>query len=128
MKVDAQIEEDCRQTISYLKGYNSYLKLYCKKQSNQKRTVNTVSTTRRTTLRWVLSNIKELLFIKLSDFVFVPPALLKSNLNKAKYSFYEKLSRVFCIAGSQWSEIRPPTPAVLLTIHFSAVMKPSGIW
>ena len=65
VKVDAQIEEDCRQTISYLKGY-SYLKLYCKKQSNQKPTANIVSTTRRTTLCWVRGNIKELLFIKLT--------------------------------------------------------------
>ena len=43
VKVDTEIEEDCRQTISYLKGY-SYLRLYCKKQSNQKLTANTVST------------------------------------------------------------------------------------
>ena len=43
VKVDAQIEEDSRQTIYYLKGY-SYLKLYFKKQSNQKPTANTVST------------------------------------------------------------------------------------
>ena len=42
-KLDAQIDEDCRQTISYLKAY-SYLKLYCKKQSNQKLTANTVGT------------------------------------------------------------------------------------
>ena len=42
-KLDAQIEEDCRQTISYLKGY-SYLKLYCRKQSNQKLKANTVGT------------------------------------------------------------------------------------
>ena len=46
VKVDAHIEVKCRQTISYLKGY-SYLKLYCKKQSNQKPTANIVSTTRR---------------------------------------------------------------------------------
>ena len=35
-KLDAQIEE-------YLKGY-SYLKLYCKKHSNQKLSANTVGT------------------------------------------------------------------------------------
>ena len=41
VKVDTQMEEDCRQTISYLREY-SCPKLYCKKLSNQKRTVNTV--------------------------------------------------------------------------------------
>ena len=34
MKVDAQIEEECRRTISYLK-WLSFPKLYCKKLSNQ---------------------------------------------------------------------------------------------
>ena len=62
MKVDAQIEEDYRQTIYYLKGY-SYLKFYCQKQSNQKPTANTVSTLRRTTLSWVRGDIKELLSV-----------------------------------------------------------------
>ena len=63
MKVDAQIEEDSRQTIYYLKGY-SYLKFYCQKQqSNQKPTANTVSTLRRTTLSWVRGDIKELLSV-----------------------------------------------------------------
>ena len=65
VKVDARIDEDCLQTISYLKGY-SCLKLYCRKLSNQKRTANTVSTLRRTILSWVRGDIKELLFIKLT--------------------------------------------------------------
>ena len=58
VKVDAQIEEKCRRTISYLKGY-SYPKLYYKKLSNQKPTTNTVSTTRKTTLCWMRAEIKE---------------------------------------------------------------------
>ena len=41
VKIDAQIEEECPRTISYLQGY-SYLKLYCKKLSNQKPTSNKV--------------------------------------------------------------------------------------
>ena len=41
VKADAQIEEECLPTIFYLQGY-SYLKLYCKKLSNQKPTSNTV--------------------------------------------------------------------------------------
>ena len=68
LKVTARIEVECRQNISYrkeLKGH-SYLKLYCKKQSNQKPTATIVSTTRRTTLCWVRGNINELLFIKLT--------------------------------------------------------------
>ena len=36
-KVDAHIMEECRWTISYVKGY-SYSKLYCKNLSNQKPT------------------------------------------------------------------------------------------
>ena len=49
VKVDAQILDICRRTIPYLKGY-SYPKLHCKKLSNQEPMVNTVGTTRRTTL------------------------------------------------------------------------------
>ena len=106
---------------SYLKGC-SHLKLYCKKQSNQKPTVNIVSSTRRTTLRWgytvILKNFSS------SNLSCICPFLLETNLNnKTKYSVYEKLSRVFSVAGSSFGrEIRPPTP-VLLTIHFSAAMK-----
>ena len=88
VKVDTRIEVECRQTISYLKGY-SYLKLYCKKQSNQKPTANTVSTTRRTTLCWVLSNIKELLFIKLTLYLsplFWKQILTKQNIASTKNS------------------------------------------
>ena len=44
-KPNAQLVEECRRTISYLKGY-CYPKLYGKKLSNQKPTANTVSTTR----------------------------------------------------------------------------------
>ena len=32
------------------------------------------------------------------------PSLLETNLNKAKYSIYEKLSRVFSVAGSRFEE------------------------
>ena len=88
VKVDTRIEVECRQTISYLKGY-SYLKLYCKKQSNQKPTANIVSTTRRTTLCWVLGNIKELLFIKLTLYLsplFWKQILTKQNIASTNYS------------------------------------------
>ena len=37
LKVDAQIGEECRRTISYLQRY-SCPKLYCEKQSDQKPT------------------------------------------------------------------------------------------
>ena len=43
VKTDAQIREECRRTISYLQGY-SCPKLYCKKLTNQKPTVNAVPT------------------------------------------------------------------------------------
>ena len=51
--------------------------------SYQKPRANTVSTTRRKTLCRVRSDIKELLFIKLTYFVFVP-LLLKQILTKQK--------------------------------------------
>ena len=44
-KANTQLVEECRRTISYLKGY-CYPKLYRKKLSNQNPTANTVSTTR----------------------------------------------------------------------------------
>ena len=84
VKDDTRIDVECRQTICYLKGY-SYLKLYCKKQSNQKPTANIVSTTRRTTLCWVRGNIKELLFMKLTLYLsplFWKQILTKQNMEK----------------------------------------------
>ena len=66
VNVEALLVEECRRTISYLKGY-SYPKLYCKKLSNQKPTANTVSfLTRKTTLYCMRAKSKELLFIKLT--------------------------------------------------------------
>ena len=44
-KPNAQLVEECRRTISYLKGYRCP-KRYGKKLSNQKPTANTVSTIR----------------------------------------------------------------------------------
>ena len=84
VKVDARIEVECRQTISYLKGYS-----YLKKQSNQKLTANIVSTIRRTTLCWVRGNIKELLFIKLTLYLsplFWKQILTKQNIASTKNS------------------------------------------
>ena len=58
-------------------GY-SYLKLYCKKLSNQKATANTVSTTRKTTLRhFTRGEIKVLPFIK--DAVHLPFSFQKEK-------------------------------------------------
>ena len=62
VKVDAQIEEECRRTTSYLQGY-SCPKLHCKKLS-------TIRNTRRTTQCWMRGRLKELLFIKVT--VFLP--------------------------------------------------------
>ena len=73
MKVDAQIEEKCRRTISYLQGY-SCPKLYIsfKKLSNQKRSANIFRNIRRTTLCWMRGKIEELLFIKVNVMGFGP--------------------------------------------------------
>ena len=65
-----------------------YLKLYCKKQSNQKLTEFAV----------ILKNFYS------SNLLCICPSLLETNLNKAKYNFYEKLSRVFSVADSRFEE------------------------
>ena len=71
--------------------------------SDQKPKANTVGTTRRTTSCWVRSDIKELLFIKLTYFEFVP-LLSKQILTKQKKGIYEKISRVFTVVGSRFEE------------------------
>ena len=88
-------KQGTQNSIFYPKGY-SYLKLYCKKQGNQKPTVNVVSTARRTTLCWVRSNIKNFYSSNLSC---ISPSLLETNLNKAKYNVYKKLSRSHALAN-----------------------------
>ena len=76
--VKAQVEEECQQTIFYLKGY-SYPKFYYNKMNtNQKPTANTVSSTKRTTLGWMRGEIKKLLFIKVTVYL---PFLFEKNLN-----------------------------------------------
>ena len=100
VKVDALIDEGCLQTISYLKRY-SCLKLHCKKLSNQKLTANTVSTLRRTILSECVVILKNLYSLNL---LCICPSLLETNLNKVKYSLYEKLSRVFRVGGSRFEE------------------------
>ena len=73
-----QVEEECRQTIFYLKGY-SYPKLYYNKMNiNQKPTANTVSSTKRKTLRWMRGEIYKLMFIKVIVYL---PFLFEKNLN-----------------------------------------------
>ena len=83
------IEEECRRTISCLKGY-SYLKLYHNKLSNQKPTANAVSwsITRRTTLCWVRSHTKRNFYS--SNLLCIYPSLFEKNLNRAKYTIYER--------------------------------------
>ena len=85
MIVDAQIEEKCRRTISYLQGYSCpklYTAVYInyKKLSNQKPSANTFRNIRRITLRWMRGKIEELLFIKVT--VFLPLSFRKKNSAK----------------------------------------------
>ena len=91
MKVDVQIEENCPRTISW----ESILaqNFSCKKLSNQKPTATTVRNARRTTLRWMRGEIKELPFIKLTLYL----SLSFRNLS------LDKLSRVFRVAGFHFS-------------------------
>ena len=104
MKVDAQIEEECRRTISFLRG-SSYPKIYCKKLSNQK-----------PTRRIQLALQEEFLFIK-GYFEFV--LFFQKNLSKAKYS----LSHQFLAPKVPVLRRNKAPTSVLIVIHFSAVMK-----
>ena len=115
-KADAQIEEECRRTTSYLQGY-SCPRLFCKKLSNEKPTARN---TRRTTLCWMRNKIKELPFIKL----FICSSLLETNLNKAKYSISEKLSTVFSVAGLRLEEKQSHQLQYFLTSIFQLHWKP----
>ena len=125
MKFDAQIEENCRRTISYLQGYHVLPK---------------ASVARN----WVIRNLRRIQFamqeelsttyaecgqdertsIYQSYCVF---ALLfsKKNLNQARYSIYGNLLPVFStgVGFPSSGEIKPPTP-VLQPIHFSCKENP----
>ena len=121
MNVYAQIEEECRQNFSCLKGY-SYLKLFCKKMSYQKPRANTVSTARRKTLCRVRSDIKELLFIKLTYFVFVP-LLSKQILTKQKKASTKNSQGFLPSQVPVLKRNKATNSNTLLIIHFSAAMK-----
>ena len=58
-----------------------------------------------------------------SNLLCICLSLFKTNLNKAKYNIYEKLSTVFK-RRMFWGQIKLPTP-VLLNIHFQLHWKPS---
>ena len=58
-----------------------------------------------------------------SSLLCICSSLFETNLKKAKYGIYEKLSRVFSVSGSRFEEkCKPPTP-VVLTHHFSAAIR-----
>ena len=92
VKVDAQIGEECRRTISYLQGY-SCPELYCKKQSYQKPTANTVRNTRTELLYAECgATLKNFYLSKLLCFC---SSLFEKNRNNAKYSIYRNRRPVF---------------------------------
>ena len=92
VKVDAQIGDECRRTISYLQGY-SCPKLYCKKQSYQKPTANTVRNTRTELLYAECgATLKNFYLSKLLCFC---SSLFEKNRNNAKYSIYRNRLPVF---------------------------------
>ena len=49
--------------------------------------------------------------------------VFETHLNKATYIIYEKLSRVFNVAGFRFEEKIKPSIPVLLTVYFSAALK-----
>ena len=101
VKVDARMEGNCRRTISYLLKGILAQSFSCKKLNNRKRTANTVRNTRRTTLCWMRGKIMNFYF---SSLLCICPSLFENYLNKANYIIYEKLSRVFSVAGFRFEE------------------------
>ena len=92
VKVDAQKGDECRRTISYLQGY-SCPELYCKKQSYQKPTANTVRNTRTELLYAECgATLKNFYLSKLLCFC---SSLFEKNRNNAKYSIYRNRLPVF---------------------------------
>ena len=122
MKVDAQIEINCRRTISYLQGY-SCPKLQLK-ETGKSETYGEYSTQcKKNNFILNAGKMNEHLFIKVT--VYFP------------FSFGKKISTTQDIACTEisyqfltpkvplliWGEIKPPTP-VLQSIHFQLQRKP----
>ena len=122
MKVDAQIEENCRRTISYLQGY-SCPKLQLKETGKSETYGEYSSQCKKNNFILNAGKMNEHLFIKVT--VYFP------------FSFGKKISTTQDIACTEisyqfltpkvplliWGEIKPPTP-VLQSIHFQLQRKP----
>ena len=122
MKVDAQIEINCRRTISYLQGY-SCPKLQLKETGKSETYGEYSSQCKKNNFILNAGKMNEHLFIKVT--VYFP------------FSFGKKISTTQDIACTEisdqfltpkvplliWGEIKPPTP-VLQSIHFQLQRKP----
>ena len=92
VKVDAQIEEECRRTLSYLQGYSCPKPLLQETEysSQHKKSVLNAGQTERTSI-----------YQSCCLFAFL---FLKRHLNKAKYSIYRNRLPVFGTEGSGLEE------------------------
>ena len=102
VKVDAQIEENCRPTIRYPQA-----RVFLPKASVAR--------------NWVIRNLRRIQFaiqeeqlyaehgarlknFHSSNLLCILPSLFETYLNKAKYSVYEKHLKVFSVAGFRCEE------------------------
>ena len=120
MKVDAQIEKNCRWTISYLQGILAQ-SFSCKTLSNQKRTANTVRNTRRATLCRMWARLRTSIYQGYCVFVplFSKPILTRQNIASTKISQGFLASQVSHLRRNKATN----SGRVLLNINFSAALK-----
>ena len=94
MKLDAQIEEECRQTISYLQGYSCPDALLQETEYSSQYKKNDLMLNAGQTERTSV-------YQSYCVFAFL---FLKKKLNKAKYSIYRNRLPVFSTEGSRLEE------------------------
>ena len=91
MKIDAQMEGECRRIISYLQGYSCH-KPYCNKLSNHKPTAHTIRSTRRTIYTECGVRLKNLHWSNLLNSLY----LFLSFQNR---SYLSKITKLFTFFG-----------------------------
>ena len=100
MKVDTQIGESYRRTISYLQGY-SCPKLQLQETELSETYAEYSSQYKKNNFKLNAGKMKDYLFIKVTMYLAFS---FRKNLNKAVYGIYEKLLPVFSNEGTRLEE------------------------
>ena len=101
VKVDAQTKENCRQAISHVQG-SCCPKLQLQ-ETGLSKTYGEYSLQRKKN-NFMLNAGQDKKNFHSSNLLCICPSLFDTYPNKAKYSIYEKLSRVFSVAGFRFQE------------------------